>query len=446
MAAGGLVAVPVVLVASAPAARHEGWIAIVELRRVVAAALDAGDAVRAPLEGGVNEIPMRIAQEEGGSNRVLLFADAAGRAIVANLFASPSRICASIGAADYAGLFSRLEGAIERPLPLGDRVPLAQNRLHQRAPDLLEALPALRHSAEDAGAYLTSGILVARSEDRGRHHYCFVRMAMVGGNRLVVNPATRRMREIVEARLRAGRPLEVAILIGAPAEVVVTACVSVPSDCDKFEVAQALAGGSLAFAGNGVPVPGATEIILTGSIIPRYETEGPVGDQKGLYSLKPSNPVCVVDDLWARERPLFHAIAGGVSREHIELVTLGPRAVLERILRTTPEVLRYELPRFAGGRLAVLVVTPRFDPAAVTERLWAISSVRGCIAVNEDVDPSSGADVLWALLERANLPSDFLFSAQGHPVSGARKFLIDAATRSPGDWNQRRIRVYHSEN
>jgi hypothetical protein len=47
---------------------------------------------------------------------------------------------------------------------------------------------------------------------------------------------------------------------------------------------------------------------------------------------------------------------------------------------------------------------------------------------------------------RANLPSDFRFSARGHPVRGARKFLIDAATRSPGDWNRHRIRVYHYEN
>jgi UbiD family decarboxylase len=320
---------------------------------------------------------------------------------------------------------------------------LADSHRRESAPDLLSVLPALRHSAEDAAPYLTSGILVARSGDRGPHHYCFVRMAMVGANRLVVNPATRRMRGIVESRLDSGQPLEVAILIGAPAEVVATACTSAPPDRDKFEVAQALADGRLDFAGDRIAVPGATEIVLTGTIEPTFEREGPVGDQKGLYSVKERNPVCVVGELWAREAAIFHAIAGGVSREHVELVTLGPRAVLERIRRTTPGIVGYALPRCGGGRLAVLVAEGGCDPAAVAERLWAISSVRGTIVVNQDVDAEAGDDLLWALLERAKLPADFLFSPAGPAPGGPRKFLIDATVRSHGDWNERRIRVYH---
>jgi UbiD family decarboxylase len=177
-------------------------------------------------------------------------------------------------------------------------------------------------------------------------------------------------------------------------------------------------------------------------VVPRFEREGPVGDQKGLYSVKDRNPVCLVDEIRVRRNPVFHSILGGVSREHIELVTLGPRAVLERLKRQTPEMLRYELPFFAGGRLAVLVVREGFDPRKLVDALWSISSVRGFVAVNEDVQGGSAEDVLWAIVERANARERFSFSEAGVPNVKAGKFLVDATATDLRDWNQRKIQVY----
>lgn len=415
-----------------------------ELRAALEAALQAGDLDDAGTDVPMDGIPARIAREERGANRALRFAGPAGAcsAVVGNLYGSRARLRAALGVADDEDLFRRLDAAIAAPRPLVPRGALGDGRRFVARPDLRAVLPALRHSAEDGAPYLTSAILVVRDPGNGRHHFCFVRMAMAGGNRLIVNPATKRMKQIVEGSLGRGEPLDAVILIGAPAEVVLLACVSSPAGGDKYEIAQAFSGGGLAFAEHAIPVPATTEVVLTGRILPAYEREGPVGDQKGLYSLRAKNPVCEVEGLWTRPDALFHAVAGGVSREHIELVTLGPRAELHRIARACPEILRFALPHFAGGRLAVLTVAEGFEPEGVLERLWKISSLRGCIAVNADVDEASAAELLWSILERARLPSQFRFSEAGHPVSGAKKFFIDAFTRKPGDWNERRIRVY----
>lgn len=418
-----------------------------EFRAATEQALVSGDAVRLADAPALPGWPARIAQEEKERNRALCAPSPGGAcaSIVGNLFGSRSRLHRALGVSEDAALFDRLIAAGDRPqrIVAGDSLDGSHRRIDR--PDLLRELPAIRHSAEDSGPYLTSGILVVRDEEAGGHHFCYVRMAMAGGSRLMVNPATRRMKTLVERGLAHGKPMDVAVLIGPPAEVILSACTSAPRGSDKYGIAQALAGGGLVFAGQGLPVPSATEVVLTGRLLPEFGQEGPVGDQKGLYSLRTRSPACEIDTLWARPEAAFHLIAGGVSREHIELVSLGPRLALHRILRDSSSILSCAMPPFAGGRLAVLVVREDFAPEAVLDRLWAISSVRGFVAVNDDVDPASAPDLLWSLLERARLPEQFRFSAEGHPVSGARKFFIDATSRNRADWNERRIRVYSPE-
>lgn len=389
-------------------------------------------------------IPERVRSEERRRNRALVFRRVgdADAQIVGNLYGSRKRVCRSLTAKGYPELFARLDRAIASPTPIVRRSNLRDAWEITSSPDLPRQLPAMRYSRDDVTPYLTSGILLARDPASGDHHVCFVRMSIAGGAKLLVNPATARIRRIVEATVGRGEPLDVAILVGAPAEVTLMACVGVGDGVDKLEVAQSMAGSGLAFTDDPLPLPVSTEYVLTGRIVPSFEREGPVGDQKGLYSVRARNPACIVDTVRVRREPRFHSISGGVSREHVELVTLGPRAVLERIRRETPELLRYELPFHAGGRLAVLVVADGFRPAELAERLWRISSVRGFVAVNRDVGALSASDVLWAIVERAKDAERFAFSGTGLPGVKPGKFLIDATAADLDDWNHRRIEVY----
>ena len=90
----------------------------------------------------------------------------------------------------------------------------------------------------------------------------------------------------------------------------------------------------------------------------------------------------------------------------------------------------------------MLVVADGFRPAALAERLWTISSVRGFVAVNRDVGARSAADVLWAVGERAKDAERFAFSTAGMPGVKPGKFLVDATEADLDDWNHRRIEVY----
>ena len=415
-----------------------------DFRSALATCAAAGEVAEVDESVDRAGIPKRVRDEERRRNRALVFRRVrdADATIVGNLYGSAKRVCRSLSARNYAALFARLDRAIASPAALVRRGGAQDDSKITSAPDLARLLPAMRYSRDDATPYLTSGILLARDPATGAHHVCFVRMSVAGGNKLLVNPATSRIRRIVEETLGRGGSLDVAILVGAPSEVTLMACVNAGDGVDKLAVAQALGGDGLAYTDDPLPLPLSTEYALTGRIVPSFEREGPVGDQKGLYSLRERNPVCLVDAIRVRREPRFHSISGGVSREHVELVTLGPRAVLERLRRETPELLRYELPFYAGGRLAVLVVADGFRPAALAERLWSISSVRGFVAVNRDVGARSASEVLWAIVERARDADRFAFSGAGTPGVKPGKFLVDATEVDPDDWNHRRIEVY----
>lgn len=400
----------------------------------------------APVRGAVAcaDIPARVAREERGRNRVLVFgrvADSDAR-IVGNLYGAPRRICRALGARSLAQLFQKLDVAIARPAALAPGAFPADEYRHVRAPDLTRHLPLIRYSQHDATPYLTSGIVLVRDPSSGRRHVCFARMPIVGGNRLLLNPATPRISEIVDATVGKGEALEAAVLIGAPAAVTLMACLTLPSVADKLEVAQALAGDALRYSDGRLPIPLATEYVLRGRVIPRYEREGPFGDLKGLYAYKARNPVFLVDELWRRRDPIFHSVSAGTSREHLGLVTLSARSYLERIKRERPDVLRYDVPRYAGARLAVLTVRPGFDRAALLARLWEVPIVRSFVLVDEDVSSRSGADLVWAIVERALDQERFVFGR--HVVGGYQreKLAIDATAGDPRGWETRRVAVY----
>jgi 2,5-furandicarboxylate decarboxylase 1 len=392
------------------------------------------------------EIPARVAQAERGHNRALLFSRVIDRqaSVVGNLFGSAGRVCQAFSVRSYAQLFRRMERAIDNPVPIRRAAMPGGDYAVTRDPDLLRLLPAIRYSQEDATPYLTSGVIVARFPASGRRHVCFARMALLGENRLLINPGTPRIRQIVEETVGRGEELEISVLIGPPVELILMACTTMPGEQDKLEVAQAMAGEHLRFSDDRLPVPASTEYVLRGRVMPQFEKEGPFGEVGGVYSVKESNPVCLVDELWERRNPVYHSVSAGMSKEHLELVSLGPRAFLERLRRTTPEILRYDIPAFGADRLAVLVAKDGFDPQVLVERLWQVPIIRGFVFVNEDVGSRSAADVLWAVLHRANNGDHFRFSGQRHPVYNSEKFFVDATVSDLAAAENHRVGVYRA--
>src|SRR6185295_11321507 len=94
----------------------------------------------------------------------LLFAKVDGHdmPVIGNLLSCQANVEAAFGV-DFRGVREFIGRALGDPKPpvLVERAP-AQEKVHRNGIDLGKMLPALHHTAADAGRYITAGIVIAR--------------------------------------------------------------------------------------------------------------------------------------------------------------------------------------------------------------------------------------------------------------------------------------------
>ncbi|MDP6644620.1 MAG: UbiD family decarboxylase [Rhodospirillales bacterium] len=389
------------------------------------------------------EIPARIQAEENGRNRALVFeniADYPG-AVVGNAFGSWDRINRSVGAGDSAALFRDIDGAIAAPKALDLTAADESDYVITANPNLKDHLPPIIYSEHDSTPYITSSVILVRHPETGRHHLCFVRLSVQDGNEVLFNPRTFRIKEIADKTVAQGETLEIVALIGAPAEISLLGGLSIPDEVDELEFLQAWGGDTLKFYDRDLPVPATTEMVLFGTVRPGDKPEGPFGDMRGFYITNP-NPTCVVNEIWQRKDVQYHSVSGGMSHEHIGLVSMKAHHDMQRLKSRIPGFVDYQLPQFAAAQLGLITVSEDVAKDDLIQELRKISLVELFVLLNEDTNANKPEDVLWALTQRANQADDYDFNG-GNPGAGiTRRTVIDATAADLSDWQNRRVQIY----
>ena len=106
--------------------------------------------------------------------------------VIGNLLSCQANVEAAFGA-DFRGVREFIGRALGDPKPpvLVERAPV-QEQVHTKNIDLGKMLPALQHTADDAGRYITAGIVIARDPDTGVYNASYHRLMLAGGNRASV--------------------------------------------------------------------------------------------------------------------------------------------------------------------------------------------------------------------------------------------------------------------
>jgi UbiD family decarboxylase len=403
----------------------------------------AGDVCLVEEEVSPREIPARIQAEENGQDRVILFkniADYPG-SVVGNAYGSTQRINKALGAEDTMEFYRRADEAIASP-EKPNFIPFeASDYIVTRNPDLAKKLPQIIHSEHDSTPYITSGVVLARHPETGRHHMCFVRLSVQEDNKVLFNPRTFRIKEIADKTLGVGEPLDIVVLIGAPSEITLLGGLSIPDEVDEVEFVQSWGGKNINFYDRDLPVPAGTEMVLIGRVEPENRAEGPFGDMRGFYITNP-NPICEITEMWERPDVKYHSVLGGMSHEHIGLVSLKPRHALEQIKAQFPGVLDYHLPHYAAGQLAILRVTEDVAKEDLIQALFKVGLAELFILLNEDTDAVSPEEVLWALTQRTGDAADFSFHDADPARGNTKRTVIDATVGDLSDWRNKRVNIY----
>jgi 2,5-furandicarboxylate decarboxylase 1 len=394
------------------------------------AALGRLTAYTAPVDPHL-EVAAVMKKLDGGP--ALLFTDVNGHdmPVIGNLLSCQPNCEAAFGI-DFSGLRELIGRALAAPQPpvLVEEAP-AQQHVLTRNIDLARMLPALHHTAADAGRFVTAGIVIVRDPDTGTYNASYHRLQLTGASRTAVKlDFGRHLRLAFERAKRKGEALPIAVCIGSDLALHYTAATmgsQMPEHLDEIAVAGGLCGRPLPVV-KGVSqdllIPAETEIVLEGRmLVDETITEGPFGEFVGYLSPADQAPVFEVTALTHRNRPIYHAI-NGYGRETIMLRKYVLEASLLKVLQAAvPIVIDAEMT--AGGlhRFHAVVQVRKATPQqeglqrnAIFAAFGALKDLDLVIVVDEDIDIRDPHDVEYALATRMEASRDLVImpAARGH--------------------------------
>jgi 2,5-furandicarboxylate decarboxylase 1 len=349
---------------------------------------------------------LRLVQKAG--NEPLLFADVAGSAmpIATNIFGRRDVLALALGH-DSASLVPRLV-AQERNAPAPEIVGDApvQDVVMTHDLDISRDIPQVVHSERDGGAYISAGVCIAAHPETGIYNASWNRIQLVGGDhaRIRMMPP-QHLGQYQGVAEKAGKPMPVAVAIGAPPALMLSAASKIPIESDEFGTAGAWQGAPLRVVrGKTVPllVPADAEMIIEGEVLPHLrEPEGPFGEFTDGYVAIGPNHVLRVTAITRRRDAIYHVILAGGTEDSVLLGVPLQAEVLKRVT-AFGRIRDIATPGHIFGCVISLHKTSDDQPRAVLlAALAAHPWMKVVVVVDEDVDPHDANEVLWAIHTRS---------------------------------------------
>jgi len=378
-------------------------------------------------------------------------------AVISGLLSDRNWMAEALGL-DGASLLQVFQAAAARPLPWTEvKEAPCQEIVHEDG-DLLSRLPIPVHNEHDSGAYITAGLLIARSPSTKIQNVAIHRLQVSGPRELGVLLLPRHTLAFFNEAEAAGHDLDVAIVVGASPACLLASQAIVPLNTDELEIAGALGGSPLEVVkciGSDLRVPADAEIVIEGRIRAHERApEGPFGEFPQYYGERAKRHAIAVDRITHRRNPLFHTIVGG-ALEHLLLGAIPREAtILETIRRSFPSVKDIHLALGGVGRYHLYVqmrAQHRGEAKNVIMACFAAHyDIKHVVVVDEDVDIHDPRSVEWAVATRFQADRDLVVigGAQGSKLDpssdeafGAKMGLDATVPIGSPEFRFKRIRV-----
>ncbi len=176
----------------------------------------------------------------------------------------------------------------------------------------------------------------------------------------------------------------------------------------------------------GLPIPADSEIVLAGWCpVDKYRDEGPFGEWTGYYGRRGKSPVIEVERIYYRNEPILVGAPPGrpPSCDGIYFRSLFRSAKLQDELTRIgiPDVKGVWLTKETNGPYLIVVsVKQRYAGHAKQAALLVSQSRtsgrqgRFVVVVDDDIDPTNIAEVLWAMCSRTD-PAEDIDIIRGTP-------------------------------
>jgi UbiD family decarboxylase len=272
--------------------------------------------------------------------------------------------------------------------------------------------PTPRWHEQDGGRYLGTGCMVIMQDpddkwiNAGTYRVCVHDRDTLG---IWISPG-KHGRLIREKYWTNGKPCPVVISFGQDPILAKVASWYEAWGVSELEIAGWLFGAPVKIIRGqetGLPIPVTSELAIEGFIVPPSadsRPEGPFGEWTGYYASGTRNePVVKVKSVLYRNDPIILGMPPGISGKSVPLSAANVWLALERAGVTDVQGVWEYQTRY----ITVVSIKQKYGGHAKRAAMAMLGSTYGyhrrfVIIVDDDVDPSSIDDVLWAVATRCD--------------------------------------------
>jgi UbiD family decarboxylase len=280
----------------------------------------------------------------------------------------------------------------------------------------LSKIPILTHFEKDAGPYITSAIVSARSQDRKIENVSIHRLMVISKNRLAIRLVPRQLFKLWNMAKKAEKDLDVAIAFGLHPAVMLAATSPLPFGISEYTVANTFLEKRLHLIkceNVDAYAPADAEMVLEGKISVKNEiVEGPLVDITGTYDIKRNQPIVEIVGMMHREDYIYQALLPS-GTEHKLLMGLPHETMIwEAVANVVPILKAVNLSEGGCGWLhAIISIEKQKDgdgKNALMAAFGAHPSLKHAIVVDDDIDVYNTDEVEWAIATRFQANEDLV--------------------------------------
>jgi 4-hydroxy-3-polyprenylbenzoate decarboxylase len=390
----------------------------------------------------ISEIADRISKRGGPA---LLFENVKGSRIpvLINAFGSPRRTAMALGVESAEEMAERVRELIHTQPPEGflgklkmlPRLVEMGSFFPKRVPDgpacevvrqsdfSLNDLPILQCWPQDAGRYITFGVVFSRNPESGMRNCGLYRMQVFDDRTTAMHWQIHKhgAEHFRRAEKASGsQRMEVAVAIGTDPAVTFAAVAPLPPDVDEMLFAGFLRSKPVPMMPCRtvqVEVPATAEIVLEGYLdLEERRREGPFGDHTGFYSLPDDYPAFHVTAMTHRRDPIYSTtLVGKPPMEDCYMGQAIERIFLPLMQLQLPEIVDVHMP-FEGVFHNLMIVSIRKSypghARKVMNAIWSLGQAmftKCVVVVDEDVNVQDVREVVWKALNNIDPERDIQF-------------------------------------
>ena len=326
-------------------------------------------------------------------------------------------------------LLQNLEEAIRNPAGSKGKVSNFDKSVWSfNGPADLSKLPILKHFPNEAGRYVTAGIVVAKFPGSDEENLSFHRMLVLSKNKVTLRIVPRHLNRIgIDSK---DKRLPISIVIGPPPAVFVSSSIQTEFGLSEYKIANKLSSNSLKLVSSEsseIAVPLDSEIVLEGQIdFEEMVDEGPFVDLTGTYDEVRKQPVITLERMRYREDSVYQAVVASTLEHSIFMGLPQELKIREALSKSVSNVRGINLTPASGGYFHCIVSIDKTNDGdgktAIMNCFAASHPLKLVIAVDSDVDPFDLTAVEWALTTRFQAENGIVL------IKGARGSSLDPSS------------------